>query len=376
MEPQNQNNPSSAPASAGHSFPTAKAVTLLIVLLIAIGFLYAYQKFANPSANNPQAVTQETEKVFSGVNDISDKIVVAENDPDVVHALTTFRDIAADESNTPVDRARALNAINYAYQSTDFDANTIYQVVFTTAPFSAYYTAGASASGADLLHPERTANTAAVEAALQKLTELSFSLAPTHYALVRQEIFNLFSYQREAATAPKAQQAAVTKKYADKILPLVQAYNALPPIQDDQSYRMPMRLQTMFGHAGVLSWLGTHNQGEQYRQQGEQLFKDTIALGDSYTKANSDKGQSHNMVLLARIFYVTYYWPQYKDKDPEYMKEVIRPLINDSQGTMVDQTYLSGHKDAKNVPPFSSLREVSKEMPELKTYLQSKGWVF
>ena len=294
----------------------------------------------------------------------------------MLSSVATLRDIAADENNTNLERAQALNGINYAYTQSNFDAADIANIVFSQPPFSAYYTAPTTQS-VDPLHPESGPNVAAVEAGLVKLNELSNSLVPNHYAITRMELADIFSYQRDSVNESASQAAALETQQADKIKDLVAAFNALPPLASLKSYSASMTIQIMFAHASALAFVGHAEHDKTYLTNGEAAFQQTISFGDSYQKSNPDSLLVQDQTLLARIFYATYYWKEYQKTDPQRIEAVLEPLtdVSSVQNTAVYTSYLPTHKDA-NVGPFTTLRLVAAVMPELKTFLQGLGWKF
>ncbi len=361
-------------------FSVAIEVLAVLVILACFGGYFIYQKIRTMgAATGNQAATVVTEqKVAVAYNDIEHKLQYAQEDPSLVSALTAFREIAADTNNSPIVRARALNGINYAYTQSNFDAEDVQKVVFSTPPFSAYYTAPSQVT-VDPLHPESGSEVAAVESALVKLNELSNSLIPNHYAISRMEVANIFAYQRDVAgetsTSTKQQ---IGQTYALKQKQLIAAYDALGGLGAEKSeYSLSMYIQIMFAHAGSVSFVGTTLEDKDYLARGEKEFNDVIALGDAYPRTSANAVAIRNQTLLARIFYISFYWKEYKVSNPQKMKDVIRPLTDLSvvQGTTVYKEYLPSHKDVK-VPPFTVLRAMAKQMPELKTFLTGLGWVF
>jgi hypothetical protein len=293
-----------------------------------------------------------------------------------LEALAIFRDIAADESNAPGHRAQALNGINYAYTQSNFSATDLKNVVFSTPPFSQYFEK-TKAVAADPLHPESGPDVADVEAALVKLNQLSNSLMPNHYAIGRMEVAEVFAYQRAAAkVVTREQKTKLMRQSAENAKPLVEAFEALEPL-NSQNYAMPMRMQIMFAHASTLAFIGYAQNDRTYHDRGEVAFQETIQQDGAYPTTNIDSTAALNQTLLARIFYISYYWKRYKDSDPKRIQDVARPLmdVDRIQKTDFYSEYLPTHK-AATVAPFATLREVAKTMPELKTFLQGRGWKF
>ncbi len=370
MENDPQTN--SAPAAPQQHASMRVMVTALVVVAIAVGALYAYHSFL---AKQTTQMTEGAQQAFVAYNDIATTLDFAEGDENLVAALTSFRDIAANEQNSNQDRARALNGINYAYTQSDYSADDVYNIVFSKAPFNAYYKEPAAVA-VDPLHPEAGNRVQAVEEALLKLNELSNSLTVSHYAIVRLEINNVFAYQRASSRAPAADQDRIRKEYAEKIKTLVAQYDTLPAIETVEDYRMPMRIQILFAHASALSWVGNNLNDSEYIRKGEQNFIETMRLADSFPQTGKSSGGVRNQGLLARIFYASYHWRHYKTTDPDYMKEIVRPLMTEeAKNTAVYAAYLPEHKDAK-VPPYTVLREIAAQMPEFKTFLEGRGWKF
>lgn len=376
--PDSNNDMNQMPPAPGSHLPTAKAVLVLFVLLLAIGFIYAYQTIRHSAPQQGPVVTEDTTTMFQTIdNTLANILTAEEGDPDIVHALNVFREIAMDEKNAPTDRARALNLINYTYTASDYDAKDVYDVIFSRPPYSQYYEAHPTES-ADIIHPASSGSPEAVEEALQKLNELSLSLTPTHYAIARLQIAQIFAFTRDSAKTG-ADVEALKTKYVGKIKELDQAYNALPAIttpEYSKLYRKPLLLQVLFVHANALGFIGNITGDKTYLDKGEAEFKSVINLATEYSDGPDGTDAVKDQQLLARIFYVSLYWRHYKATNPDYMMQVIEPLFSDwAKATNVYVKYLPVHKESK-VPPYSVLRDMAKQYPDLKTFLEGRGWKF
>lgn len=374
MTPQPMQNPMPTPPAAQSSRPTLVYIGGGVVLIgvALIGGLYFYFQ-------SQLASTESLEEMKTDIASAYDTIAIINSTTDTVrvtNALKTLRDIAANDQNPPLERAAALNGINFAYTESSFDANLIKEVVFSEPPFSMYYTPSA-ASGVDPLHPESGADVQAVEAALVKLNELSNALLPNHYALSRMAIAQVFAYQRAAVGKTQAERAELFTSHANTIKNLIAAYDALPPLLQMEPMSDVMKMQIMFVYGSVLEFVGQALDDSSYINRGEQVFIDTIRYGEAYPAGNFDSLRMVNSTLLARIFYASHYWKYYRTSEPEKIRAVLRPLtdVEKVKNTTVHTEYLPTHKEAK-VAPFTVLRAVAQGMPELKTYLEGRGWTF
>lgn len=371
----NNTQPEPLPSNGLKTFSTVKVILIFVVIMLAVGFVYAFRSIQSPESTRPLE-TVAAKQVMQEIKGMSDLITQAEGDPDIVRALNVFRDIAMNEQNTPLDRARALNGINYMYTATDYDAIDVYNVIFSKPPYAQYYTPS-GATGADALHPESSGDVAGVEAALVKLNEVSYALTPTHYAISRMEISNVFAYQREQVGVTATERTALQKKYGDKIKALVASYEALPPVTTVEIYPRPQLLQIIFAHSSVLSFIGK-TVDKTYLPKGEAGFAQVIALAQSYQQSpgKDDVDVLHSQELLSRIFYASYFWSIYKPTNPNFMYDIVKPLMDESaKTTNVYLKYLPLHKDSK-VAPYSVLRDMAKQYPDLKTFLEGRGWKF
>jgi len=307
---------------------------------------------------------------------VESKEVLSQGNTDLLNALATFRDVAADTNNTNFQRAQALNGINYAYTQSNFDATDVYDVVFSQPPFSSYYTASTT-EAVDPLRPASGSNAAAVEAALVNLNELSNSLTPNHYAISRMEVADVFAFQRIVAQSPASQKTQLQQTYAAKMKDLIAAFNALPSLSSIQTYSPPMRLQIMFVHASALAFVGRTFKDQTYLDEGESAFQDTIDLAGTYSPTDAYFNLTLNQSLLARIEYASYYWNEYQQTDPQRIEAVLQPLTDVAtvKDTAVYTNYLPSIKNMQ-VAPASVLRTVAAQMPTLKTFLQGEGWTF
>ncbi len=311
-----------------------------------------------------------------------DRKDMAPGDRQVVEALTTFREIAADENNPPLQRAQALNGINFTYTQLNFNAADLKAVVFSKPPFGKYYE-DLGSTAPDPIHPESGSDAAAVEAALVKLNILSNSILPNHYALARLEVARIFKYQRESSAQvgkTSAEIRAMAEQAAEEIKPLVEAFEAIsPPLHaiSADTMPMPMRVQIMLVHASALSFIGYMQNNRSFHDRGEVAFMAAIKAGDEYPQTAYDYQTVLNQTLIARINYASYFWKRFKTSDPERVMSVLRPLVDEEKikNTATYNTYIPNHKDVK-IPPFSTLRDIAGQMPELKTFLQGRGFVF
>jgi hypothetical protein len=361
-------------------------VVALAVFLIIMGGIAAYFVFQIYRIGSAQQVSPQDAAAFRSSTTTTSQIAEAyallysdatfeQGNLNLLQALQTFRSVAADESQPNFTRSQALNGINYAYTRTNFDADDIYNVVFSRPPFSAYYAAPA-ANVIDPLHPGSGGRVEAVENAIFKLNQFSNALFPNHYAIVRMEMGEVFQSQREGARDPStATESRIA--HAKKIEDLIKAYDALPDIDTMASYSTPMRMQILFAHASALAFAGRALGNPQYGDKGEELFFKDIAIGESYPKDRTDSSYILNESLLARIFYAVHYWGRYQGEEQDKVKDVLRPLTDVAavKGTTVYTEYLPSHK-AATVSPFSTLRVIAADMPELKTFLQGLGWKF
>jgi len=349
--------------------------TLVVIILIGAGGVWYYE---NKVAVVPSVVpTQQTRAVITA----SYAKLYQPAQPTAFSAgLQQLRDIAADDQSTPVARMQALNGINFAYTQSTFDADTIYNIVFSSPPFAQLYDSSLETT-VDILHPEAGGKVPAVEAALVKLNEISNSLIPNHYAISRMEVAQIFAFERATATTSAAETATLRTQYADQIQSLVAAYNALPALQSSPqyTYSTPMEVQILYAQGSTMAFLGrTYKQKNGDFKQGEALFQQALQIETNYPTTAVDYGSVLDESLLARIFYAVYYWTRYDTAgNDKYIEDVIRPLtdVQTVQNTAVYKSYLPTHKTAQ-VEPFTTLRAIAAKMPELKTFLQGEGWTF
>lgn len=314
-------------------------------------------------------------KVQAAYDKIATELSLAPGDPILTEALETFREVAMDESVQPIQRARALNGMNYAYTQSNFDADAIYNVVFSRPPFDQYYTA-ADTTTPDPLHPRSGQRVEAVEKGLAELSELSVSLFPNHYAIARLGMANLFAYQRAVARNGGKELPELKRQRAEEMRTLAESYEVLPDIAT-LSYTPTLMTHIMFAQASVLAFVAAALDDDSYWAKSEAAFAQVIGYGEKYPTNEIDSLRVINGTLLARIFYASHFWKVYKDSDPERVRSVLRPLTDENavRYTVVYNQYLPGHRNAQ-VSPFTVLREIAGGMPELKTFLQGRGWTF
>lgn len=358
---------------------------IFVAVCAVFGLYFGYQMYllkTSPAEQGAYTTSGSLNRLSTTTEEISNAYSILYNDisftsgsPSLLQALKDFHDLAADETQSNLTRSQALNGINYAYTKTNFDADDVYAAVFSEPPFSEYYTAPA-ADAVDPLHPESGGRVEAVEKALVKLNQLSNALYPNHYAIVRMEVAEIFSYQREVARNP-SQEKEAREAHATRIKDLIAAYDALPPLSSYSSYSLLMRIQILFGHAGANAFVGKAFSDTAYLDRGEQLFKEDIEIGEAYPTDRIDSAAVLNETSLARIFYASHYWGRYKTSDPQRVISVLRPMVLNEKvkETTVYKQYLPTHKNS-SVTPFSVLREIAQTMPELKTFLQGAGWKF
>ncbi len=334
---------------------------------IALGLFYTY-------LYDPLNITSD-EQTEAVIADSYTKLAVGADKVDLGGSLDTFLAIATDETRQPHDRAVALNGINYAYTQSNFDASTVYEKVFSKPPYNTFYTPPVSEY--DPLHPEEGGIAGSVEAALVKLNELSNQLSSSHYAISRMEVGSIFAYQRaNQKAATNTAREDIRAAYGNRVKALIAQYDTLGPLESETEYSLPMRMQIMLAHAGALSFVGRALRDRDYTIKGEDLFADLIKLGGT-SYETSEKSSVLNMELLGRIFYASYHWQWYKDSNPDKIRNTLRPLTyaERNQLTTVHQQYLPSLANS-TVPPATVLREIAETMPELKAYLQTRGWIF
>lgn len=351
-------------------------VLFVLIAAAAGGYVfYKIGKMQTPVDHDRTIVATTTPEIVAAYRILGGSLTRQPGDPNLVKALETFRAIAADESKSNRERAQALNGINYAYTQSDFDAKTIYDVVFSKAPFNGFYVESTSTKP-DIVHPQSGSNVQDLESALIKINTLSNALYPNHYAISRLERNLIFASARETDGLSVKKKREVQKEYAKKVQPLIEAYDAVSA-DDLDMYSTAMRLHTQYAHAGNIAFVGRTLDDDSLLQKGEKLFQETIALGDSYPKSNPNATRILNETLLARIFYATQYWSEYKTTDPNRIFNILKPLtdVEAIKATTVYKFYLPSHKEAKD-PTFTILRQIAEKMPELKALFVSLGYKF
>ncbi len=370
-------SPAPAPAAPRHFRGVYIGIVLFVLVAAAAGG-YVFLKIGKmqSAVDHNQMIATTSPDIVASYRTLGGDLTRSPGDAHLANALETFRTIAADETKSNLERAQALNGINYAYTQSDFDAKTIYDVVFSRPPFSAFYVA-ATSTKRDIIHPESGTDVQALENALFKLNTLSNALYPNRYAITRMEINTVFEAARETAGETKAQRKASQVSYANQVKTLIEAYDALPAIENDSAYALPMRMQIMYAHAGAIAYVGRILDDASYMQKSEALFRDVIALGDAYPTTNVDSLRILNETLLARIFYATHFWPVYQQSDVNHIKEILQPLLDVERikETTVYKDFIPSHKDATSAT-FRTLRLIAAKIPEVKTFLISLGWKF
>lgn len=354
----------------------ASIATALIAGVIGAGFWWIYygSQFTGQTAQDP------SEERLLDTYRLVTQTTTEDRPVSFAQALDDFRNIAADASYDPDIRARALNGINFIYTHSNYNARLIKEHIFEDGPFSQYFTPSATSS-TDPLHPEEGTDVAAVEQALVRLNELSYSLFPTHYALLRMTVADMFAFQRASVGASTASaKQALIDEYTRRVQGRLEEVAQLGPIETAQGYSAQLRMQLRLIEASATAFVGRHlSEGRQeYLDRGEALFQSAIASADAYSQMAPDVRAVRNEGLLARVYYASYYWSFYKDTDPERVKSVLRPLIayyEVEPESGVYSRWLPSHAKS-TVPPFSVLRDIALEMPELQAFLERLGWVF
>jgi hypothetical protein len=133
----------------------------------------------------------------------------------------------------------------------------------------------------------------------------------------------------------------------------------------------------LYIQGGSLAFVGITFDDSSFSDRGEKLFQDAVRLGELYPKNDPEYFRVLNQTSFARVQYASYYWNRYKRTDPERIDAILRPLIEDPQvkQTPLYTQNLASHKDS-TVPPSPILRDIAKQMPELKTFLVGLGWKF
>lgn len=353
---------------------------LLLCGALAVGFFfYKIAQVSKSEANQVQdiaSVTEVQKQISNSFSTVKTKLTYAENDPNLESALRTFTEIAADETNVATQRVQALNGIYYAYTASNGNANLVADVVFSNPYFATLYVASSSVV-ADPVRPESGENVEAVETALKKLLAVSNALSPNHYALARMATAELFDYDRAVSRAPKADRAGITTEYAKRVESLNAAYDALPPLDTQTDYFPAMRIQVMYLHASALEFVGDALNNQQYLDRGDVLYQKIFSVGEAYPSGNNDARGVQNQILFARIFYAAHYWSHFKASNPTHIKEALLPLLNEenNKGLSAYEYYLPSRMSGKT-GITSALRDIAKQMPELKAFLQGRGWKF
>lgn len=348
----------------------------LVFLLVTCAVFVALFFYNLKEASNSQATATQAQ-IADGFRTVKAQPTFAENDQNLQRALQGFVTIAADENNLASQRAQALNGIYYAYTASNSDAKAIRDTVFSHPYFASYYVASSSRSSVDPVRPESGAMVEPVELALAKILALSNELSPNHYAVSRLETAELFAYDRAVARIPVSKRQSIKEEYAAKVKNLIATYDSLPPLDSQDNYLPAMRMQVMYLHASALEFVGEALNDQAYVDRGSALYEKIFQMGASYPRTNEAARGVLNQTLFARIFYATHYWRHYKDTEPSRIKDALRPLLDEeaNKGLSVYEQYLPSRKNANSGPSWV-LRDIAKQMPELKTFLAGRGWKF
>ena len=341
------------------------------VLLIAMSAGY-YFLFAHNSSSQESLATLDSQ--IKQAYDNMGKLTFKPGDASLGSSLKTLRDIAADENTPVVEKIQALNGINFAYAASNFDAATVYDVVFSKPPFSDYYVPSASSS--DPVHPNAHGDTKAVDAAMIKLNAYSNSLLPNHYALARMEVGKVFEYERAVSENP-AQKDALRHTYAEQLKELTRAYDALPDIETKGNYPFPLMLQLMYLQASSLSFIGSTEADQAYLDRGEQLYLHVLSLASDTLKSDPTNLWIKNQLEFARMFYLMNYWNYHKNTDSlQPLIAVADALADDYDANLpLYSQYIPAHKNG-SVEPSKTLRVAAESSPKLKALLEHAGWQF
>lgn len=349
-------------------------ILTIALLLAALGATAAYFLYEINHIHKDTTGQVTRGKIQSAYQQVNLGLSYEEDAATLQNVLATFRDIAADESKSNDERSQALNGIYAAYTDSNSNAQAIADVVFSHPFFARYYTPATSTS-ADPVRPASGNNVEAVEKGLEKLLELSNALSPNHYAIVRLATAQMFAFDRAASKNPDERQA-LKQSYGRKVQDYLDAYAALPPLASMKNYALTRRMQIQYLHAGALEFAGSALGNSASLQESEEEYLDVIYAGDAYGDDKIDSQRVLNQVLFARIFYVTHFWYHYKLSDPKRMQDIIRPLTTvDPSGLTVIEKYLPSRMSASG-GPSRALRDMSAQMPELKSFLQGLGWEF
>ena len=342
-----------------------------IIILLGL-FAWHFAFFASKTASQAPVIALDTQ--IGQAYDNMQNLTFKPADENLASSLETLRDIAADTDSPVEQRVKALNGINFAYVASNFDAATVYEVVFSKPPFSASYIASASSS--DPVHPNAFGDTAAVDSAIIKLNAYSNSLLPNHYAIARMEVAKVFEYERAVSVNP-TQKIALKKAYAEQLKQLTKAYDALPDIESQGAYPTHLMLQLMYLQASSLSFIGSAEADQTYLDNGEKLYLHAIGLGADSLKSDPTNMWVKNSLNFARMFYVVNYWyPHKKAGSLQSLITVADALADDYDANVpLYSQYIPAHRDGK-VEPSTTLRVISKKSTKLKSLLESSGWKF
>lgn len=342
----------------------------VVILIAMVAFYFFYFVRKAPQQEVPVSVLNtQIKQAYDAMGNLTFK----PNDPNLISSLETLRDIAADANNPVAQRVQALNGINFDYVASNFDAATVYNVVFSKPPFSAYYVPSASSS--DPVHPNAAGDTAAVDNAIVKLNEYSNSLRPNHYAIARMEVAKIFEYERAVAADPE-QKDTLKRTYAEQLKQLTQSYDALPNIET-QGYPFPLMLQLMYLHASSLSFIGRAEADQTYLDRGEKLYQHVIDLASNSLQSDPTNVWVENQLAFARMFYIVNYW--YVDTDAGTVQSLIAvaDALADDYNARVPlySQYIPAHKNG-TAEPSGTLRVIAESSPKLKALLEHSGWKF
>jgi hypothetical protein len=342
-----------------------------MTLAIAAAFTWYFLFFTPATLDRPPATLDFQIK---GAYDNMRYLSFEPFDINLVSSLETLRDIAADTSVPVIQRVKALNGINFAYVASNFDAATVYDVVFSKPPFSAYYVP--SGTSTDPIHPNALGDTRALDRAMVKLNEFSNSLFPNHYALARMQVAQVFEYGRDVAANP-SQKAILRQQYAVRLKQLTEAYDALPNLEDQEGYPFHLMLQLMYLQASSLSFIGRVESDESYLNRGEQLYLHVIQIAGDSLRSDPTNLWVKNQLEFARMFYVVNYWYVHERAGTQELLIAIADQLADDYDPELPlySQYIPAHANG-TAEPSVTLRVIADSSSKLKTVLEQSGWEF